>query len=93
MLEESDSGYLFTYNENYLGQRDAVPVSLTLPLRREAFTSKELFPFFEGLNPEGWLFELNSRLLKIDPNDDFGMLLATGMDCIGSVSVIREENT
>ena len=91
-LEESDSGYIFTYDENYLNQKNAAPVSLTLPLRREAYLSKELFPFFEGLIPEGWLFELNSRLLKIDSKDDFGMLLATGMDCIGAVSVIREEN-
>lgn len=92
-LEESGNGYIFTYDENYLNQKDATPVSLTLPLRREAYSSKELFSFFEGLIPEGWLFELNSRLLKIDPKDDFGMLLATGMDCIGAVSVIKEENT
>lgn len=90
-LAENKDGYLFTYNRHYLERLEALPVSLTLPLTERPYSSKELFPFFKGLIPEGWLFDLNARALKIDPKDAFGMLLHTGRDCIGAVTVVDVE--
>jgi len=46
----------------FKGREDAQPVSLTLPLQAEAFVSPVLFPFFDGLIPEGWLL---SRSLRV----------------------------
>ena len=40
---------------DWLARPDAVPVSLTLPLRPEPYDSRSLHPFFENLLPEGWL--------------------------------------
>jgi serine/threonine-protein kinase HipA len=60
---------------------------MTLPLREEAYTSKVLFPFFDGLIPEGWLLDIAQRNWKIDPRDRMGLLLACCRDCIGNVSV------
>ncbi len=91
-LTHDAGGYVFSYDQNYLKQADALPISLSFPLRQESYTDRTLFPFFKGLIPEGWLFELNARALKIDPSDDFGMLLHTGRDCIGAVTVISEED-
>ena len=91
VLEKSEDGFSFTYDREYLENENAVPISINLPLRKELYTNNELFPFFVGLIPEGWLFELDSKILKIDPNDYFGMLLATCKDCVGAVSVIPEE--
>ena len=56
--------------------------------------SRQLFPFFLGLIPEGWLLDLTSRTLKIDPKNPFDILLATGGDCIGAVKIVPldEEN-
>lgn len=91
ILERSENTFSFTYDEKYLANEEAVPISINFPLKNEIYTSNKLFPFFAGLIPEGWLFDLNSKALKIDPNDSFGMLLATGRDCVGAVSVIPEE--
>lgn|SRR3989338_4979552 len=88
ILQKDSNGYLFSYDSQYISKSGAVPISLTFPLRKEPFQSKGLFPFFKGLIPEGWLFELNSKTLKIDPNDDFKMLVETCRDCIGAVSII-----
>jgi len=88
LLQRTDKGYCFTYDPEYLSDPNARPVSLTLPLRQETYESKTLFPFFLGLIPEGWLLELTSRTLKIDPDNAFDILLATGRDCVGAVSVI-----
>jgi serine/threonine-protein kinase HipA len=91
LLERTGKGYRFTYDQDYLSGPNAQPVSLTLPLRSEPYESEILFPFFFGLIPEGWLLELTSRTLKIDPENAFDILLANGGDCVGAVTVIPEE--
>ncbi len=89
-LCETDEGYYFSYDKEYLSSGDAHPVSLTLPIREESYTSKTLFSFFDGLIPEGWLLDVVSRNWKIDSKDRFALLLVACKDAIGSVS-IREE--
>ena len=53
ILKETDEGYEFQYNEGYLSDTASKPVSLTLPLTDKPFKSSVLFPFFDGLIPEG----------------------------------------
>ena len=90
VLEETDNGYSFAYDEEYLKMEEATAVSLTLPLSEEIYRSQILFPFFDGLIPEGWLLGVVTRNWKIDINDRFGLLLVACRDGIGNVS-IREE--
>lgn len=87
ILTEDENGYTFEYNANYLQSNDAEAISLTLPLRSKAYTEKILFPFFDGLIPEGWLLDITEKSWKIDRRDRMSLLLATCKDCIGSVSV------
>lgn len=86
-LEEEGGRTAFTYAAVWLSRSDAQPVSLTLPLQREPYTHDGLHPFFENLLPEGWLFDIASKKLKISKDDPFGMLLATCADCIGAVEI------
>lgn len=90
ILQETDAGYSFAYDAAYLKREDASAVSLTLPLTDQTYTSKTLFPFFDGLIPEGWLLGIVSRNWKIDPKDRFGLLLVACKDCIGNVSIMEE---
>ena len=48
-LSETEDGYEFRYEATYLARPQAEPISLTLPLREEAYQSHVLFPFFDGL--------------------------------------------
>ncbi len=90
-LSETDSGYRFAYHADYLELPDAAPVSLTLPLRKEPYESNVLFPFFDGLIPEGWLLHIVSKNWKLDQNDRFGLLLVACKDCIGAVRIEEAE--
>jgi serine/threonine-protein kinase HipA len=94
LLEKNDTGYRLSYYEDYLSLPDVQPLSLTLPLTDKPYESEFLFPFFLGLIPEGWLLDITSRTLKIDPENVFDILLATCGDCIGAVKIIPvdEEN-
>lgn len=91
MLEEHDRGYRFLYLPGYLAAPDALAVSLSLPLQSEPFEDKRLFPFFDGLIPEGWLLELAEQTWKLNPRDRMGLLLACCRDCIGAVRVVPVE--
>lgn len=84
-LRESEDGreYSFAYNPEYLGP----PVSLTMPVRAEAYLFEEFPPFFDGLLPEGAQLEALLRLHKLDRHDKFGHLLLIGADTVGAVTV------
>lgn len=87
VLSEEDTGYRFVYDNDYLQQPDAIPVSLTMPLSQKEYESNVLFPFFDGLIPEGWLLDISVQNWKLDPRDRMGLLMTCCRDCIGAVSV------
>jgi len=91
-IEQTDEGYKFTYDHKYLKRKQAKAVSLTLPLQEEPYESKNLFPFFDGLIPEGWLLDIALETWKLNPNDRMKLLLTVCEDCIGVVSVIEDES-
>jgi serine/threonine-protein kinase HipA len=87
MITENEDGYMFQYNLAYLASIEAKPISLTLPLQHEPYQSKILFPFFDGLIPEGWLLHIAVSNWKINARDRFGLLLTLCKDCIGCISI------
>ncbi|MBP5560626.1 MAG: HipA N-terminal domain-containing protein [Muribaculaceae bacterium] len=87
-LIEDGGEYRFSYDSAYLKQENATPISLTLPLRQEAYVSPTLFPFFDGLIPEGWLLDVALRNTDISVLDRMSLLLLCCKDCIGAVSVL-----
>lgn len=89
-IEQQEDQFLFTYDLAYLNSDQAQPVSLTMPLNAESYRSKTLFPFFDGLIPEGWLLDLALKNWKLDPRDRMGLLLSACEDCIGAVHVVNE---
>ena len=86
LIEDVD-GYHFKYEDEYLKKKDPEPVSLTLPINPDEYTSNVLFPFFDGLIPEGWLLDIAQKNWKFDIRDRMSILLLTCRDCIGAVSV------
>ena len=91
ILEERDNGYAFTYLPDYLDRADAMAISLTLPLQSEPFEDKRLFPFFDGLIPEGWLLDIAEQTWKLNSRDRMGLLCACCRDCIGATSIAPVE--
>lgn len=86
-LTEDETGFTFQYDEAYLLSPLSRAVSLTLPLTAQPYHDSVLFPFFDGLIPEGWLLDIAERSWKINQRDRMSLLLACCKDCIGAVSV------
>jgi len=86
-LSQDENGYHFVYDQMYLNSLNPLAISKTMPLNQVSYTSKVLFPFFDGLIPEGWLLDIAEKNWKLNPRDRMGLLLACCKDCIGAVSV------
>jgi len=83
LIENDANGFQFLYDENYDGEA----VSLTMPLSNKVYSFDKFPSFFEGLLPEGVMLEGLLKIGKIDKNDYFSQLIATGNDLVGSVTV------
>lgn len=88
LTQNDDGSFVFGYAEDWLKNDSKPSISLTLPKKQERFHSKDLFPFFYHLLPEG----INKRMvcidLKIDEDDAFGILLNTAKtDTIGAITL------
>jgi len=81
--ETAGGGTRFTYGPKWETQ-----IACSLPvLQREHEWAPGVHPFFQHLGPEGWLREKQARVGHIAQEDDFGLLLRYGADCIGAVGV------
>lgn len=86
--EVPGEGYAFEYDDNYYTNPAMPAISLTLPKRQKKYTSAHLFPFFANMLSEGSNRAVQARLHHVDPDDDFGILLATAsVDTPGAVTV------
>ena len=92
LTEENEKSFVFFYDDKYFFDDTKPAVSLTLPKTQQEFRSSFLFPFFFNMLSEGINRQLQNLQLKIDENDDFGLLLATAQnDTIGAVSIKKVE--
>lgn len=83
LRETPEGGTVFEYDPEF-----PEDIACTLPRAHDSHTwPVGLHPFFEHLGPEGWLRDRQARTAEIAVEDDFGILLAFGADCIGAVSI------
>lgn len=88
ILKELDTGeYEFMYDEHYIQNHPDLFITFQMPVSTEPYRSKRLFPFFDGLIPEGWLLTIAAESWRINKNDRMGLLLACCQNTIGAVSV------
>jgi serine/threonine-protein kinase HipA len=90
VIEQTDTGFRFIYDQTYLASKGE-PISATMPVSIVLYESSTMFPFFDGLIPEGWLLDIATEHWKIKATDRMRLLLTVCEDCIGAVSVINKQ--
>lgn len=83
--------YVFQYDQSWIDRPKNYPISLSLPLRREAFDRDSARAFFANLLPEGQIRRLLAAKFGISPDNDFKLLEAIGGDCAGALSLLPED--
>lgn len=88
LTEENRQRYVFRYDDQYFNDANKPAISLTLPKIHQEYSSEFLFPCFSNMLSEGVNRKLQSTQLRIDEEDNFGLLAATAQyDTIGAITV------
>ena len=66
-LKQAEGSVVFSYDESYLAEGDAAPISAVLPLRSAPFPPATTRAFFDGLLPEGSLRRSLAAAAHSDP--------------------------
>ncbi|MBI5451275.1 MAG: type II toxin-antitoxin system HipA family toxin [Gammaproteobacteria bacterium] len=82
--------FVFIYDQEWLTNTAAVPLSLHLPLHAEPFADEQARPFFANLLPESDLRRALARKLGLSEQNDFALLEAVGGECAGAVSLLPD---
>ncbi len=88
LIQDEHGLMVFDYAENWLENPNAIPLSCSLPLRKERFSFKECRGFFTGVLPEESKREVIARIFGISARNDFAMLEQIGGECAGAVTFI-----
>ena len=86
-LEYEKGNLSFRYSEDYLLDSSAMPLSLSLPLQKDAFNHQETTVFFDNLLPPDTVRKRLGKILHLSRHNIFGFLKAIGGDCAGAISL------
>ncbi|MBQ4425086.1 MAG: HipA domain-containing protein [Lachnospiraceae bacterium] len=87
---ENSESAVFRYEASYLEASPAGPISVSLPLQREAFSAARTRTFFNGLLPEGFTRRAVAAWMRTDEDDYLGILYGLGRECLGALRISRE---
>lgn len=91
-LSKQPSGAIeFIYADEWLSNERAYPVSLSLPLREDAFRGAPVVAVFENLLPDSE--SLRSKVAEkvgADGTDAYSLLAQIGRDCVGALQFFPE---
>lgn len=91
-LEQDKSGLIsFIYDQTWLDNPKAIPLSRSLPLQPDPFSGNKARPFFAGILPEEGPRIKIAAILGISEKNDYAMLERIGGECAGAVSLLPED--
>ncbi len=93
LTQQDDGSFTFRYYNAWMTDSSKPGISLSLPKSKQEYHSPSLFPFFFHMLPEGSNKMTVCKMMRIDPDDYFGLLMTTAKnDTIGAVRVINLEH-
>ncbi|MBZ9905619.1 type II toxin-antitoxin system HipA family toxin [Mesorhizobium sp. B2-3-14] len=93
LSKESSGAVRFRYEDHWLARRGAFPVSLSLPLREDAYRGEPVNAVFENLLPDS--DALRRRVAeKVGARgiDAYSLLARIGRDCVGALQFIAGDD-
>ena len=91
LMKEPSGAVEFVYADEWLSNDRAYPVSLSMPLREDAYKGAPVIAVFENLLPDSE--SLRSRVAEkvgADGTDAYSLLAQIGRDCVGALQFFPE---
>lgn len=91
LLKEPGGAVSFQYDESWLTWENAIPVSLSLPLRDDAWRGAPVIAVFENLLPDSELLRRRvAERVGAEGADAYSLLAAIGRDCVGALQFVAD---
>lgn len=93
LLKDPGGAISFRYESEWLSRESAIPVSLSLPLREDAYRGAPVAAVFENLLPDS--VALRRRVAErvgAEGADAYSLLTAIGHDCVGALQFIAGDD-
>ena len=92
-LSKAPSGAIdFCYDQDWLDWEHALPVSLSLPLREDAYRGEPVLAVFENLLPDSdALRKRVAERVGAAGADTYSLLAAIGRDCVGALQFLADD--
>src|ERR1022692_339924 len=92
LMKEPGGAISFRYDESWLSNDTAIPVSLSLPLREDAFKGEPVVAVFENLLPDSDVLRKRvAEKVGAKGTDAYSLLSQIGRDCVGALQFIPED--
>lgn len=92
LAKEPSGAIEFRYDESWLNNTLAWPISLSLPLREDAYRGAPVSAVFENLLPDSdELIRRVAEKVGAQGTDAFSMLAAIGSDCVGALQFVADD--
>jgi serine/threonine-protein kinase HipA len=93
-LKKETSGAInFQYADSWLAWNNALPISLSLPLRERKYEGKVVSAVFDNLLPDNQTIRRRiAQRVKANGDDAFSLLSAIGRDCVGALQFLPEDS-
>ncbi len=94
LIHQSSGALSFVYLQQWLNIGGARPISLSMPLRQEAYSGELVFNYFDNLLPDNR--QIRDRIqarFKAPTSHPFDLLSAIGMDCVGAVQLAPNDRS
>ena len=82
----------FIYCDDWLNNKSAVPLSLSMPLTDKIHKGDNVYNYFDNLLPDS--LEIRQRIqsrFNAKTNRPFDLLAQIGMDCVGAIQLMSEQ--
>ncbi|MEV3841767.1 type II toxin-antitoxin system HipA family toxin [Aeromonas veronii] len=87
----TSGAHQFQYHESWLAQPGSRPISLSMPLRHQAYRGDEAYNFFDNLLPDNT--EVRNRVVaryQAVSTQPFDLLSCIGQDSVGALQLVTE---
>src|SRR4051812_6993896 len=93
LLKEPGGAIEFRYDPSWLRREQAFPVSLSMPLREDAYRGATVVAVFENLLPdsEGLRRRVAEKTGAVG-SDAYSLLSQIGRDCVGALQFIPDDD-
>nr|WP_323782618.1 type II toxin-antitoxin system HipA family toxin [Amylibacter sp.] len=91
LLRESNGAVSFSYDQAWLAWEHRMPISLSLPLRRDRFVGAPVMAVFDNLLPDNEPIRRRvAERVGAAGTDAFSLLSEIGRDCVGALQFLPD---